>query len=128
MSLNRENNYMIRKLIYILIILIISLSCSKEEFGGIGIEVPSSENTVSTANPFIIVSVFEGGTAHRAGLLPGDEIISINGKNLKGLQEIHVAKNLLRGKPNSMVVLDVIRNGEEMIFRMPRGKIIIRDE
>lgn len=72
--------------------------------------------------------MYEGGTGHRAGLLPGDIIESIDGRELKGMQHEHIAMKMLRGKAGSMVILTVKRDDKVMPFRVARGKIVLRQE
>lgn len=103
-------------------------ACSGEEFGGLGIEVPSGNGFVTDDLPYKVVSVFEGGTGHQAGLLPGDIIESIDGRELKGMQHEFIVKNMLRGKVGSVVVLTVKREGKVLPFRVARGKIVLRQE
>jgi carboxyl-terminal processing protease len=118
---------------YIQIILVITAfilltaGCGKEEFGGLGIEVPSGEGKVTKENPYIIVSVYKGGTGELSGLLAGDKIISVDGHSLKGLSYDYIVKNLLRGKAGSMVTLEIERGKEVMIYRVIRGKIVLKD-
>jgi len=108
--------------------MVCSLSgCANEEFGGLGIEVPTGQGKVTSQSPYVIVSVFEGGTGHEAGLKPGDIIISVDGVALKGLQYNYVVQNLLRGKVGSMVTLEIERSGERMLFRIPRGRVVLKD-
>ena len=116
-----------------LIVAVVSLcvffiaGCSREEFGGLGIEVPSGDGKVGKDNPYVIVSVYKGGTGDMAGLQPGDVILSVDGRPLKGMTHDYIVKNLLRGKPGSMVTLELERNGERMIFRVLRGKVVLKE-
>ncbi|MBP7584911.1 MAG: PDZ domain-containing protein [Spirochaetes bacterium] len=102
--------------------------CTGDEFGGLGIEVPSGGGFVTEENPYRIVSVYEGGTGHRAGLLPGDIITAVDGRELRGMQHEHIVKNMLRGRAGTLVVLGIKREDREMIFRVARGKIVLRQE
>ena len=104
------------------------MACSGEEFGGLGIEVPSGSGFVTEERPYRIVSVFEGGTGERAGLLPGDIIESIDGRELRGMQHEHIAMKMLRGKAGSIVMLSIKRDDKIMPFRVARGKIVLRQE
>ncbi|HSV95401.1 MAG TPA: PDZ domain-containing protein [Spirochaetota bacterium] len=101
--------------------------CANEEFGGLGIEVPSGEGKVGRDSPYVIVSVYKGGTGDMAGLHSGDTILSVDGHPLKGMQHDYIVKNLLRGKPGSMVTLELERGGELMIFRVLRGKVVLKE-
>jgi len=113
--------------IYISLVMFLLFGCASEEFGGLGIEVPSGQGKVTSQSPYVIVSVFEGGTGYEAGLKPGDIIISVDGIVLKGLQYDYIVQNHLRGKVGSMVTLEIERNGEKLLFRIPRGKVILKD-
>ena len=65
----------------------------KEEFGGIGIEVPAGTEKVSKTNPFVIVSVFKGGTGDAAGLKENDRIEKVDNVPLNGLGQEYIVKN-----------------------------------
>ena len=99
----------------------------KQEFGGLGIEVPAGQEKVSEKNPFLIVSIFKGGTGELAGLQEGDEIISVDGVPLKGLKQEYIVKNLLRGKVGSTALLEIKREKNVLVYRVQRGKIVLRD-
>ncbi|HDP80505.1 MAG TPA: PDZ domain-containing protein [Spirochaetes bacterium] len=107
-------------------LLVFAHGCSREQFGGLGIEVPSGGGKVSAENPYTIVSVFKGGTGDLAGLQAGDRIISVEGTPLKGKQYDYIVNNLLRGKPGTVVTIEIERGGETMIFRVLRGKIVLK--
>jgi C-terminal processing protease CtpA/Prc len=108
-------------------LLLIFAGCSGEEFGGLGIEVPSGDGKVTADNPYVIVSVYKGGTGELSGLEAGDKIVSVDGRPLKGLKYDYIVKNLLRGKAGSVVTLEIERKGETMIFRVLRGKIVLKE-
>ncbi len=99
-----------------------------EEFGGLGIEVPSGSGVVTAENPYTIVGVYEGGAGHAAGLLPGDIIESVNGKALTNMKHDDVVNTLLRGKVGTEVVLNVRRSDKLMTFRAVRRKVIVERE
>lgn len=114
------------KKLIIAILGILLISCAGEEFGGLGIEVPSGPEKVSKDRPFIIASVYEGGTGHQAGLKEGDIIISVDGVPVEGLQYDYIVTNLLRGKVGSVVTLEIKRGDTLMLFRVMRGKIVLK--
>jgi carboxyl-terminal processing protease len=107
-------------------IIAITPSCSKEEFGGLGIEVPTGESTVSADKPYEIVSVFIGGTGHKAGLKAGDKILNIDGRKIEGMNYDYIVNSLLRGKIGSSVLLEIERDGSRMIYSIQRGKIVLK--
>ena len=57
------------------------------------------------------VNPYEGKPAHRAGILAGDRILSVDGKPTKGLNVSDVSNNL-RGEPGTTVKLEIEREGE----------------
>jgi len=115
-----------KKLIIIAFLGILLVACSQEEFGGLGIEVPAGPEKVSKSRPFVIASVYEGGTGYQAGLKEGDIIISVDGVPLEGLQYDYIVTNLLRGKVGSVVTLEIQRGNNLMLFRVMRGKIVLK--
>jgi carboxyl-terminal processing protease len=125
MMLNKRKNISIILTLYVICAL--AAGCSKEEFGGLGIEVPTGEGKVTSDSPYVIVSVYKQGTGDLAGLQSGDKILTVDGNDLKGMQYDYIVKNLLRGKPGTMVTLEVERSGQTMIFRVLRGRIVLKD-
>lgn len=110
---------------------IFTIGCMKDEFGGIGVEVPTGSGKVSESQPYIISSVFKGGSGEAAGLRNGDRIISINGKSLDTLEYEFIVTQLLRGKVGTVVTLEVERlvNGDKVhiLVRVPRMKIVLQE-
>ncbi|UOQ54641.1 S41 family peptidase [Hymenobacter cellulosivorans] len=88
------------------------------QYGGIGAVV------VKRAGKTIVQSAYEGYPAQKAGLLPGDEILSINGVNVEKKNNSDISK-LLKGQANSTVKLEVTRYGQEkpMELNITRDKI-----
>ncbi|MBP7901949.1 MAG: PDZ domain-containing protein [Spirochaetes bacterium] len=111
----------------VLLIPLLISSCFKQEFGGLGIQVPAGTQIVSEENPFVIVSVFEGGTGEDAGLLDGDVIKSVDGRILNGLECDYIVNELIRGKVGETVVLEVQRGEQSFVFNIPRGKIVLQE-
>ena len=114
------------KQLFMIVLCITMFSCSEEQFGGLGIEVPAGPEKVGKNNPFIIVNVYEGGTGHQAGLKEGDAIIAVDGVPVDGLSCDYVVNNLLRGKVGSVVTLEIKRGETLMLFRVLRGKIVLK--
>ena len=100
--------------------------CSQDEFGGLGIEVPSGSGKVSDESPYRIVHVYPGGTGDTAGLKEGDRIVSINGTPLEGLTSEVIASQMLRGKVGTRVVLEIERGGARHVFSVTRGRVVVR--
>jgi carboxyl-terminal processing protease len=88
---------------------------TKGEFGGVGIEI-TTEMSVAKA-----VSAIDDTPAHKAGIMPGDYIIRIDGKSTYSMKIDEIVKKI-RGKPNTPVKLTIFRKGE----KEPIEKTIIR--
>lgn len=89
-------------------------------FSGIGIEFNVPDDTVT------IITVVRGGPSERAGLLSGDRIVTVDGKNIAGVkmkQDSIVAH--LKGPRGSVVNVEVKRdNLEELLnFSIVRDRI-----
>lgn len=89
----------------------------KGEYTGVGIEITDSENGI------IIVSVFEKSPADKAGLLAGDEIISVNGVNLVGKKATYLS-SVMKNK-NDKFELEVVRNDETKKFEVTTSNVTI---
>ena len=76
------------------------------QYGGIGIEVAKRNGK------FVVQSAYEGYPAQKAGLLPGDEILTINSINVDKKTNADINK-LLRGQANSVAKLIVTRYGQD---------------
>lgn len=76
------------------------------EFGGVGIEVGSGDGFLK------IIAPIDDTPASRAGLKPGDLIVKIDGKSMKGVT-LNDAIERMRGKIGSTVTLSIAREGVE---------------
>ncbi|MBO2012080.1 S41 family peptidase [Hymenobacter negativus] len=76
------------------------------QYGGIGASV------VKRNGKTVVQSAYEGYPAQKAGLLPGDEILDINGVVVDKKSNSDISK-LLKGQANSMVKLMVTRYGQD---------------
>lgn len=72
----------------------------------------------------IITHPYENFAAFRSGLRVGDEIIGVNGKNVKGKPTSEVSA-LLKGAPKSEVTVTIDRLGSNHTFKLIREKIKI---
>ena len=75
------------------------------KFGGLGIEM-LNQNGIPQ-----VISPIDGEPAARAGLQPGDQIVSINGQTTRGMDSQKVV-GLLRGKPGTAVTISISRGGK----------------
>ncbi|GAA3952513.1 S41 family peptidase [Hymenobacter algoricola] len=76
------------------------------QYGGIGAVV------VKRNGKTIVQAAYEGYPAQKAGLLPGDEILTINGVNVEKKNNADISK-LLKGQANSLAKLEVTRYGQD---------------
>lgn len=73
-----------------------------QEFGGVGflVEIDKESQRLSVVSPVV------GTPAYNADIQTGDQIMSIQGKNTKGMA-MDVAVTLMRGKPGTTVNMEV---------------------
>lgn len=116
-----------KTLLVLFIFTLMVFSCAKEQFGGLGIEVPSGTDVVSDESPYVIVTVFEGFAGDKAGLKENDIILKVDNVALNGLTQEHIYKNLLRGKAGTTVELEILREDKVHVFRLIRQKIILQE-
>lgn len=88
------------------------------QYGGIGSLVHQQDGYVVISEPY------EGTPSQKAGLLPGDRILSVNGKSTKGKSSEDVV-TALKGQPGTKVVIEIERptNGKKMTFSVDREDI-----
>jgi len=95
---------------------------TKGEFGGLGIEITMERGFVK------VISPMEDSPADRVGVKPGDYIIKINDKQVKGLN-IMEAVNLMRGKVGTSIKITVRREDvdDDLPFTIVRDIIKVRE-
>ena len=86
-------------------------------FEGIGIEFIVQNKILTVVSPIV------GGPSEAVGLLPGDQIVRIDGESAYGITESEVMKKL-RGPKNSQVQLTIRRPGQPENFDV----VITRDK
>ncbi|GAB7387982.1 S41 family peptidase [Bacillaceae bacterium] len=92
-------------------------SSLESTFEGIGAEVTMKNGKVT------IVSPFKGSPAEKAGLKPNDQILSVNGESLEGL-DLNEAVLKIRGPKGTKVKLEIERSG----LPEPLEIVVVRDE
>ncbi|NCC98604.1 MAG: S41 family peptidase [Bacteroidia bacterium] len=90
------------------------------EYGGIGSLISYKDSMV------YINEIYEGKPANKAGLLPGDVFVTINGNSIKGKSTSDVS-GLLKGTPGTKVTLSINRAGSKkpLKFELTREHIYI---
>lgn len=92
----------------------------KGSFSGIGVEFIIRQDTIRVQN------VIKNGPAERAGMLAGDKIISVDGKNFVGkIVTNEEAMRRLKGPKDTKVKVGVVRYGHEkpVYMTITRGEI-----
>jgi carboxyl-terminal processing protease len=74
------------------------------DFGGIGIYIGKDPKT----HEINVIQPIDGTPAARAGIKRGDIILSVNGKQTKGL-DLDLVMQMIRGKAGSTVTLEITR-------------------
>ncbi len=88
-------------------------------FGGLGIEVGMEDGLVK------VVSPIEDTPAFKAGLKSGDLIMKLDDTLVKGLS-LNDAVKLMRGAPDTNIVLTIIRKGEPAPFTVTLTRAVIK--
>ena len=89
-------------------------------FVGIGIYMVND----TTTNRIMVLSPIEGSPAEKAGILPGDYIISINGEEFTG-EENSIAAAKIKGEEGTTVKLEILRDDQKLNFEIKRENIIV---
>lgn len=87
---------------------------------GIGIQIG-----LDKSQRLIVIAPIEGTPAHRAGLLPGDEITEINGEPTKGIS-VEEAASQIKGPINTQVTLTISRGRDAFKKTITRAEIPIK--
>ncbi len=90
------------------------------EFDGVGIVFNMATDTI------VVLNIVAGGPSYKAGILPGDRIVTIDGDTVAG-RKVNQNKvmSMLRGKRGSKVTVGVLRQnvGEAVPIEITRDKI-----
>lgn len=89
------------------------------EFGGLGIEVTMEDGFVK------VVAPIDDTPAARGGIKAGDLIIRLDDTPVKGLS-LGEAVDIMRGKPDSKLLLTIIRDGEDKPLKIELTRAIIK--
>jgi carboxyl-terminal processing protease len=88
------------------------------ELSGVGIQLSLDKDT----KELVVVSPIEGSPASRAGVMPKDVIVSIDGKSTKGMSTEDAVK-LIRGQAGTTVNLQLRRDGKLVEAPLVRARI-----
>ena len=93
---------------------------TKGEFGGVGLEITIAKDGVLT-----VVAPMDDTPAAKAGLMPQDKIVKIDGESTHGIS-LHEAVNRLRGRAGSKITLTILREDQEQMFDVVMARAIIQ--
>lgn len=90
------------------------------QFGGLGMVVQLKDGYVT------VISPMDDSPALRAGILPGDRILKVDGQSVEKM-DLEDAVNLLRGNPGTKVTVTIERpsNGTVLTFKLKRAIIVM---
>lgn len=90
------------------------------EFSGVGIQINMDSDRIKVFSPL------EDTPAYKAGIEPGDTIVGINGKPVKGIT-LEQAVRRITGEPGTSVTLTMERPSKDKPFdvTMKRAKIVV---
>jgi carboxyl-terminal processing protease len=86
------------------------------DYAGVGASVGEHEKRV------IITAIYEGFAANKAGLLVGDEIISVDNELVDG-RSIQSISEILKGAPGTEIQLSIRREGVDIVKTVEREKV-----
>jgi carboxyl-terminal processing protease len=93
-------------------------SDTEGEFGGVGVEVDFSNDTVT------VIAPIEGSPAARGGVKPGDQILAIDRRAVRGKSMDDLVK-LMRGAPNTSVEIAIRRQGHDELLHFTLVREVI---
>jgi len=90
------------------------------KYSGIGAVIREVDSVLT------LIEAYENSPAIEAGLIPGDQILSVNGESTKGRSSEDI-RNIMRGAPGTDIAMVVKRYGEEDLknFSVSRSEINI---
>jgi carboxyl-terminal processing protease len=94
---------------------------TRGEFGGLGIEVTQENGYIK------VISPIDDTPAFRAGVKPGDLIISLNGTSVQGLT-LQEAVEQMRGERGTAIRLTIRREGVERPIELSLTREVIRPQ
>jgi carboxyl-terminal processing protease len=111
-----------------------SLQDLSGQFEGIGAEIGTIDAAGRTSGcvalgpdcRLVIVAPLADSPAEKAGLLPGDVVVAVDGRTVDGLT-IDEARDRIRGKKGTEVVLTIERGGERREISIVRDVIVQRE-
>ena len=91
------------------------------KYTGIGAEIQLKDDPEA----LVIINIYEGSPAEKAGLLKDDTIIKVDGEEIKGLTASEVSSKV-KGKKGTKVKITVLRDKEEKEFEVVRDYVDLK--
>ena len=88
------------------------------EYGGIGVQVYYTPQGIQ------LKEIYKGYSADKAKLKAGDIIQRVNGQSLKNMERDQQSM-FLKGTPNSVVDVTVLRQGKTFTAQLTRDKVVV---
>lgn len=88
------------------------------EYGGIGVAVYYTKKGIE------ISEIYQGFSADKAGLKPGDIIVSVDDQSLRNMDREQLSM-FLKGTPNSTFSIEIERQGKVLIKEITRDKVTV---
>ena len=89
------------------------------KYGGLGIRIAIREGRLTVVTPL------PGTPAYELGILPGDKIMRIDGKDTQDIT-LSQAVELLRGNPGTKVTISILREGQKDLIDFTITRAIIK--
>ena len=92
---------------------------------GVGMTIqPQPDPTAKGGTKIVVLYPFEGTPSYKAGVRPGDVILSVDGKSTEGMDSAAVAA-LLKGPRNTHVSVEMSREGspKPLVFDLVRDEV-----
>ena len=92
---------------------------TRGQFGGLGIEVGMEDGFVK------VIAPIDGTPADAAGIQPGDLIMRIDGRSVRGL-DLQQAVERMRGEPGTEIQLGILRDGQDSPIDVTLERAVIQ--
>jgi len=89
------------------------------KYGGLGIRIAIREGRLTVVTPL------PGTPAYELGILPGDKIMRIDGKDTQDIT-LSQAVELLRGNPGTKVTISILREGQKDLIDFTITRAVIK--
>jgi len=96
---------------------------SEGSFVGIGVYVQQGEG-----GHLLVTDVFSGSPAEEAGVLAGDEIVSVDGTSITDIPSVEEAIEMIKGAEGSSVLIGLYRRSEDLSFEVKIIRAAVKTE